>query len=108
MNKKVLIGLGVAAALLAVFALAVMATDWKEVNPGIKDTPGSVDFTGGTVEVTDENTGETTVTIDHNSLNYALFEQYGPLLLILALLMFGAMIGGVCIAREESEHDDTD
>jgi NADH:ubiquinone oxidoreductase subunit 6 (subunit J) len=108
MNKKVVMGLGVAAALLAVLALSVMATDWNEVRPDMNDSPGSIDFTGEMVEVTDPDTGEVTEKMDTNSLNYALFENYGPLLLILAVLMFGAMIGGVCMAREESEHDDTD
>ena len=43
-----------------------------------------------------------------NSLAYTVFEKYGIVLLPLALLMFGAMIGGVCISREEVESDDTD
>ncbi|MDR1690872.1 MAG: hypothetical protein LBR42_03380 [Candidatus Methanoplasma sp.] len=97
MNKKVAIGIGVSAMLLVVLAASVVATDWN--NYVTNESPEGIDFTG----VTDE-TGE----MDQNSLNYALFEKYGPLLLILALLMFGAMIGGVCIAREEGEHDDSD
>ncbi|MCL2509479.1 MAG: hypothetical protein FWF07_00160 [Methanomassiliicoccaceae archaeon] len=97
MNKKIAIGIGVAATLLAVFAIAVIATEWD--NYVTNDSPESIDFTGQT---------DASGVMEHNSLNYALFESYGPLLLILALLMFGAMIGGVCIAREECEHDDTD
>jgi NADH:ubiquinone oxidoreductase subunit 6 (subunit J) len=97
MNKKVLVGIGVAAALLAVLALSVMATEWDEY--ATNESPENIDFIG----TVDEDG-----VMNQNSLNYALFENYGPLLLILALLMFGAMIGGVCIAREESEHDDTD
>jgi len=95
MNKKIAVGVGVAAALLAVFALGVMATDWSYLP---NDSPESIDFSGI------DDAGN----INPDSLNYALFETYGPLLLILAVLMFGAMIGGVCLAREESEHDDTD
>ncbi|MDR0509076.1 MAG: hypothetical protein LBG63_04570 [Candidatus Methanoplasma sp.] len=97
MNKKVAIGVCAAAMLLAVLALSMMATDWDDYVTN--DSPGSIDFTGG-----EDESG----VMDTNSLNYALFETYGPLLLILALLMFGAMIGGVCIAREEVESDDTD
>ena len=98
MNNKAAIGLAVAAMLLTVMIASVAATDWSDF--GINETPESIDFVGGV----DEGTGD----IDHNSLNYALFEEYGPLLLILALLMFGAMIGGVCIARERGESDDSD
>jgi len=72
-------------------------TEWDEIVTN--ESPEGIDFVGTTDE--DGN-------MDTNSLNYALFEKYGPLLLILALLMFGAMIGGVCIAREEGEHNDTD
>ncbi|MCL1978814.1 MAG: hypothetical protein FWG60_01465 [Methanomassiliicoccaceae archaeon] len=97
MNKRVVIGICVSALLLTVLAASVMATDWS--NHVTNDSPESIDFTGATDD--DGN-------MDANSLNYALFETYGPLLLILALLMFGAMIGGVCIAREESDADDTD
>jgi len=97
MNKKVAIGVCVAALLLTVLAVSVMETDWD--NHVTNDSPQGIDFTGAT-----DASGE----MDHNSLNFALFETYGPLLLILALLMFGAMIGGVSIAREEDESDDTD
>jgi len=95
MNKKIVVGVCVAAALLAVFGLGIMATDWSFLP---NDSPESIDFSGI------DDTGN----LNPESLNYALFEKYGPLLLVLAVLMFGAMIGGVCLAREESEHDDTD
>ena len=97
MNKKIAIGVGIAAVLLVVLAVAVIETEWND--HVTNDSPQSIDFTGDT---------DASGNMDHNSLNYALFETYGPLLLILALLMFGAMVGGICIAREESEHDDTD
>ena len=103
MNKKVAIGIFAAAALLAVLALSVVATDWG--NFVSNDSPQSIDFVG-----TVDDDGKPIMDADGNytSLNFALFEQYGPLMLILALLMFGAMIGGVCVAREEGEHNDTD
>ncbi|MDR2845866.1 MAG: hypothetical protein LBV63_01130 [Candidatus Methanoplasma sp.] len=96
MSKKVLVGVSVAALLAVVLISAVVLTDWSDYTTN--DSPESIPFDGG-----DDGSGE----LDHNSLNYALFEQYGPVLLIVALLMFGAMIGGVCIAREEVENDDT-
>jgi len=45
--------------------------------------------------------------LPENSINYVLFEEYGPILLVVALLMFGAILGGVYIAREDDE-DDSD
>jgi NADH:ubiquinone oxidoreductase subunit 6 (subunit J) len=95
MNKKIAIGICVSAMLLTVLAASVIATNWDD--RGMNDSPGSIDFTGEVDAYGD---------MDPNSLNYALFERYGPLLLILAVLMFGAMIGGICIAREEVDHDD--
>lgn len=96
MNKKIAIGICVSALLLTVLAASVIATDWDDYVTN--ETPESIPFEGDV----DDN-GD----LDPNSLNYALFEKYGPLLLILALLMFGAMIGGVCIAREENDRDDS-
>ncbi len=96
MNKKVAIGAGVAALLLIVCMGSVFATDWDSHMK--YNEPQNIPFT----DVVDE-----TDTLNPQSLNYNLFEKYGPVLLILAVLMFGAMIGGVCIAREESDDDDT-
>jgi len=95
MSKKIAIGAGVAALLLIVCVGSIFATDWNDYTES--DVPENIPVAG-----VDENDN-----LDESSLAYALFEQYGPVLLILAVLMFGAMIGGVCIAREESEHDDS-
>lgn len=95
MNKKVAIGAGVAALLLIVCMGSVFATDWDSHMK--YNEPQKIPFT----DVVDE-----TDTLNPQSLNYNLFEKYGPVLLILAVLMFGAMIGGVCISREESDDDD--
>lgn len=96
MNKKIAIGVVTTALLLTLLTASVMATDWDDYVTN--DSPEGIEFNPDTDEYGN---------LDHNSLNYALFEQYGPLLLILALLMFGAIVGGVCIAREEEESDDT-
>ncbi|MDR0523877.1 MAG: hypothetical protein LBG62_05600 [Candidatus Methanoplasma sp.] len=97
MNKKALLGAIASVALLAVLVGAVAATQWSDYTQS--DSPQSVPFDG-----VDGDSGD----IDHGSINYALFETYGPLLLVVALLMFGAMIGGICIAKEEAERDDSD
>ena len=95
MNKKVAIGAGVAALLLIVCMGSVFATDWDSHMK--YNEPQNIPFT----DVVDE-----TDTLNPQSLNYNLFEKYGRVLLFLAVLMFGAMIGGVCISREESDDDD--
>ena len=95
MNKKVAIGAGVAGLLLIVCMGSLFATDWGSHMK--YNEPQNIPFT----DVVDE-----TDTLNPQSLNYNLFEKYGPVLLILAVLMFGAMIGGVCISREESDDDD--
>lgn len=38
-----------------------------------------------------------------NSINFQMFEVWGPMLLVLGTLMFGAIIAGVCISREEEK-----
>jgi len=96
MNKKVMVGIAAAAMLLTVLVASVAVTEWGDYFEN--ESPQKIEFVG---PVDDDGN------MDTNSLNYALFEKYGPLLLILALLMFGAMIGGVCIAREEVDGDDT-
>ena len=90
MNKKLIVGSVAAVALIAVLAVGIYATVWDMPN----DTPQPIPF-----DPTPDPSGH----ISHNSLNYQIFEHYGPLLLVLALLMFGAMVGGICVAREEIE-----
>ncbi len=36
-----------------------------------------------------------------DSINFQMFEVWGPVLLVLGTLMFGAIIAGVCISKEE-------
>ena len=79
-------------ALVAVLAIGIYATPW-DMN---YDEPQTIEF----------DPSEDVENLDHNSLNYQVFEHYGPLLIVLALLMFGAMVGGICIAREEIENDE--
>ncbi len=90
MNKRVAVGVIAASILLAVLCFVIFASDWSAFSP----TPGPVPF--------DPSPGG----VDPGTLNYVLFEQYGLLLLVLGILMFGAMVGGIVVAREEIEKYD--
>ena len=68
-------------------AAAAITYDW-----GTDGGPTAVPFG------LDEN-GE----LQDNSINYQMFEVWGPVLLILGTLMFGAIIAGVCISKEEEK-----
>ena len=52
-------------------------------------------------------TDDSKETLREDSLAYSIFEKYGIIMVPLAVLLFGAMIGGVVISREEVEHDDS-
>ena len=41
-------------------------------------------------------------------LSFALFEDYGTLMFVLAMLLFGAIIGGAAIARGEKHEEEDD
>ncbi len=106
MSKRAGAGIGIAVVLLVALGACIFATSWDGM-----DTPHSIPYNGEPghdsdsiyVDPDDHDQG-----IKENSLNYQVFEHYGPLLIVLALLMFGAMVGGICISREENETDDTD
>ncbi|MDD4244723.1 MAG: hypothetical protein PHI62_00920 [Candidatus Methanomethylophilaceae archaeon] len=91
MNKK-FIGATIAVLVVVAMGAAVLTYDW-----GFDDEPQSIPF---------EPADDGTLSVD--SLNYQLFEEYGALLLALGVLMFGALIGASCVAREEADEDDSD
>ncbi len=99
MNKKTAVGTAVSIVLLVVFVAAIANVDWDDYTE--YESPESVP-TINPDEIIDES-GE----LVQDSLAYSIFEEYGIVLIPLALLMFGAMIGGVCISREEVEADDS-
>ncbi len=103
MSKKVVIGAAVSVVLLAVLVVGIATVNWDDYTTS--DTPQEIPDIDpdGPAGIYDEN-GD----LKENSLAYTVFEKYGIVLLPLALLMFGAMIGGVCISREEVEGDDSD
>lgn len=102
-SKKVAIGATVSVVLLAVLIIGIASTDWDNYTGS--DTPVEQPTfpTDDSDSIWDEN-GD----LKEDSLAYTVFEKYGLVLIPLALLMFGAMVGGVVISREEAEIDDTD
>ena len=102
-GKKKIVGLTVGIALLAVLFAGIVSTNWD--NYMGTDTPQEQPTfpTDDEDSIWDEN-GD----LKENSLAYTIFEKYGLIMIPLALLMFGAMVGGVVISREEAEIDDTD
>ena len=103
MSKKIVLGATVSIILLAVFAVGIFAINWDDYTSSDVPVEQPTFPTDDGDSIWDEN-GE----LKENSLAYTVFEKYGIVLLPLALLMFGAMIGGVCISREEVESDDSD
>ena len=93
MNRKIGAVLGIAVVLM--FGAMILNTDWKEIDDGYGE---GVPEEGVPFYPVDEN--------DDNNINSLLFEEYGAILLVLGILMFGAMIAGVCLSREEEDTDD--
>jgi len=94
MNKKsLMIGIAVAGALLVMLSAVALSSEWNEMNDnGPTEIPFTLDEDGALIE---------------GSLNMALFEDHGYVLFILALLLFGAIIGGAYVAKE-GDDDDSD
>lgn len=82
MSKKV-VG-SIVLVFLCIFAISAVSHNWK-----MNDEPVKVAF------------GLTNGSLVEESINYQLFETFGPILLVLGVLMFGAMIAGICISKEE-------
>lgn len=101
-SKKVVVGATVSIILLAVLVVGIASVDWDDYTTS--DVPESIPDidTSGPDNIYDDN-GD----LREDSLAYTVFEKYGLVLIPLALLMFGAMIGGVVISREEVEADDS-
>ena len=98
MSKRTSVGLLVVGILLAVLVAGIVTTDFQPEY----DTPqGLPTFTTSHNDAQDiyDDSGK----LKENSLPYAIFDQYGFVLIPLAILMFGAMVGGVVISKEEVE-----
>ena len=89
MNKKALAGgITIAFFVLVMLGAIVLTGDFQNYN---NNGISGISYTG-------TNAGD---------LPFELFETYGPLLMVLGLLMFGAIIGAAYVAKEDDE-DDTD
>lgn len=100
--KRKVIGAAVAVVLLAVLLVAVAGTDWSDYTDSDVPVEQATFPTDDDDSIWDED-GE----LKEDSLAYTIFEKYGLVLIPLAILMFGAMVGGVVISREEVESDDS-
>ena len=80
-----LIALGMAVILIGGF----IAADWNT-----NEEPQSVPFApeGGVLPT--------------NSINYVLFEDWGPIMIALGAVMFGAIVAGVTLSKEEDEEEE--
>ena len=105
MNKKALKGAAVSVVLLAVMVIGIATVDWADFTTN--DAPEELPVFPGNPGEDDSIWEEDGETLKEESLAYTIFEKYGVVLLPLAILMFGAMVGGVVIAREEVEKDDS-
>jgi NADH:ubiquinone oxidoreductase subunit 6 (subunit J) len=96
MSKRSTKGLIVAGVLVFVLVAAIMTTDFDPYFDTPQELPTFPDgHSGESIFDGDE--------LVENSLPYSIFEQYGFVLIPLAVLMFGAMVGGVVISKEEVE-----
>lgn len=91
MKKKTIVGLALGVALLAVLGATIIDNNW-----GVGDDRNQIEYTPP---------GEDDTYTFEETLNYALFEEYGPLLLVVTLMLFGAIIGAACISKEEEDDD---
>ncbi len=98
MSKRAYKGILVAGLLLVVLVGAIMIADFNTANDSPQGVPS---FTTSHDE--DLNIYDGGGNLKPNSLPYAIFEKYGFVLIPLAILMFGAMVGGVVISKEEVE-----
>ena len=86
-KKKAFASALVALVVVCGLAASVISYDWG-MDQGIEKVPFGLDGNGMLAD---------------NSINYQMFEVWGPVLLVLGTLMFGAIIAGVCISREERD-----
>ena len=89
MNKRNAFIAVIAIVVVCGLAASAITYDWG-TDGGPQQVPFGLDGNGELAE---------------NSINYQMFEVWGPVLLILGTLMFGAIIAGVCISKEEEKKE---
>lgn len=93
MNKGAgIIGAVLAVGLVCLFAAAIVSYDWNN-NEEASGVPFGL---------------ESDRTLAENSINYQMFETWGPITIVLGSVMFGAMIAGVCISKEKESTERGD
>lgn len=100
MNKRLVIGAVVSVALLAVFIAGIATANYDGSYDAPHGVPSGIGAGDGEGDIFDEGG-----ILNVDSLAHSIFEDHVYVMLPLAILMFGAMIGGVCIAREEVEEE---
>ncbi|HIJ00545.1 MAG TPA: hypothetical protein HA366_03305 [Candidatus Methanomethylophilaceae archaeon] len=85
MNKKIMIGLTLTVLLGALLIGTAVTVDW-----GAGDEIHAIPFNPPEGEISD-------------TLNQVLFDEYGAVVMVMAVLMFSAIIGGVFLAKEDWE-----
>ena len=88
-KSKQIVAAVIALAMAAILIGGFVAADWDT-----RDEPKAVPFA--------PEGGE----LPHDSINYVLFEEWGPIMLILGSVMFGAIIAGVALSKEEDDCDE--
>lgn len=92
MSKKAIMGGVVALAMMAIIVIGVATVDWGfEKNEEPSSVPFAPDADGN---------------LSENSINYVLFEEWGPVMLILGAVMFGAIIAGVTLSKEDEDEEE--
>ncbi|MBO4356620.1 MAG: hypothetical protein J5813_00400 [Candidatus Methanomethylophilaceae archaeon] len=98
MSKRAFKGIFVAGLLLVVLVGAIAVADFQPAYDEPQSIPTFTTAHDPELNIYDEDGN-----LKENSLPFAIFEQFGFVLIPLAVLMFGAMVGGVVISREEVE-----
>lgn len=98
MSKRSTKGLIVSGVLVVVLVLAIVTTDFVTEYDSPQGIPTDTTGHDDSQDIYDGDGN-----LKPNSLPYAIFEQYGFVLIPLAVLMFGAMVGGVVVSKEEVE-----
>lgn len=93
MNRKVTVGIALGAALLVILGGMILDNSdrWAE------------DTDGGMGQIPFRPSAGVPI---EDTLNYAVFETYGPMMIVVTLMLFGAIIGAASISKEENDDSD--
>jgi len=92
MNRKTALGIALGIAMVVMLGGMVLSTNWAE-DTNMGDSPTDIPFS--------PSPGHDF----KDTLNYAVFETYGPVLIVVTMLLFGAIIGAAAISKEDVEEE---